>query len=124
MASEAEIQKGIVRFLRNIGGAVWVTSQGYRKDPGGTRMTPGLPDLVVMFGWDWRTTVKERPGVSEVYARPVAHWTFAEVKTSRGRLSPAQIVFRDHAVRAGVPWELWRSVSDAVAWAKRTGIVE
>ena len=105
MATEAEIQRGIVTFLRSIGGAVWVTSQGYRKDPGGTRMTPGLPDLIVMFAY-------KRKG-----------WTFAEVKTPKGKLSPAQVVFRDEAIAAGVPWEMWRSVDDAAEWAKRRGLV-
>lgn len=119
MATEAEIQRGIVRFLRDIGGAVWVTSQGYRSDPGGTRMTPGLPDLLVMF----EAHIDEVAG-RVVPRRLVSRWTFAEVKTPKGRLSPAQVTFRDESAKAGIPWELWRSTEDATRWARTVGIVE
>ena len=123
--TEAQIQREIIKFLRSIGGAVWHTSQGFRRDPGGTRMTPGLPDLVVMFPEAWRKHVEtERPGFTKLYLAPDGRWTFAEVKTPKGRLSPAQIVFRDESAKAGVPWELWRSVEDAAAWARALGIVE
>ena len=101
---EAEIQREIVAFLKMVGCAVYQTSQGYRRDPGGTRMTPGLPDLLVMHG----------PG----------QWTFAEVKTAKGRLSPAQYGFEVNASAAGIPWALWRDVDDAWQWAKDVGLVE
>lgn len=102
-ATEAEIQRGIVKFLRTIGCAVYVTSQGYRKEPGGTRMTPGLPDLLVIDG-------------------PTS-WTFAEVKASKGQMRPSQMDFARLAGEADIPCRLWRSVEDAAAWAVEVGIV-
>src|SRR5512147_2896733 len=42
---EAQIQAAIAKLLTVAGFAVYSTSQGYRAAPGGTRMTPGLPDL-------------------------------------------------------------------------------
>lgn len=101
--TEAAIQRDIVKFLRSVGCAVYVTSQGYRKDPGGTRMTPGLPDLLVIEG--------------------PQSWTWAEVKTEKGKLSPAQQQFADIALAADIPWALWRSVDDAWNWAVEVGIV-
>ena len=100
---EAVIQRDIVAFLRSIGCAVYVTSQGYRKEPGGTRMTPGLPDLFVV-GRDGK-------------------WTWAEVKNERGQLTLPQQAFRCICVDAGLPWELWREPADAFDWASRVGLV-
>ena len=123
--SEAAIQREIVKFLRMIGGAVWVTSQGYRKDPGGTRMTPGLPDLVVMFPMDLglKGGVTRTLGTLDFARWAKSRWTFAEVKTAKGKLSPAQVEFRDESIKAGVPWHLWRSVEDAKSWAVSVGLV-
>jgi len=42
---ERDIQRSIVQWLKAQGWNVWQTSQGYRPQPGGTRMTRGLPDL-------------------------------------------------------------------------------
>lgn len=42
---ETEVQRSIVRLLTGLGWVVYSTSQGYRKEAGGTRMTPGIPDL-------------------------------------------------------------------------------
>lgn len=101
--TEAQIQRETVGFLRSIGCWVWQTSQGYRKDPGGTRMTAGLPDLYV---------VHEKA------------YTWAEMKTPKGKLSPAQAGFRDVCEMCGVPWHLWRDVRDAWDWAVSVGLIE
>jgi hypothetical protein len=47
MRSEAEIQRDVIRLLTLAGFVVYNTSQGYRKEPGGTRMTRGLADLIL-----------------------------------------------------------------------------
>ena len=73
---ERQISREIQLFLKSIGCAVWSSEQGYRKERGGTRTSPGIPDLIVMH--------------------PDA-WTFAELKAARGRLTPAQQQFRDEA---------------------------
>ena len=100
---EAQIQREIEKFLRTLGAAVYSTSQGYRKDPGGTRTSPGIPDLIVIF--------------------PHGPWTFAELKTEKGKLSAHQKTFMDTAIEAGIPWELWRDVRDAWDWCVRHGII-
>jgi hypothetical protein len=99
---EAQIQMEIVRFLRTVGCSVYDTSQGYRKERGGTRTSAGIPDLIVIH--------------------PSA-WTFAELKTPKGKMSTAQTGFRLACEEAGIPWALWRSVHDAWEWAKAAGIV-
>ena len=54
--NEAAVQAKVMTYLRLRGCHVMTTSQGYRKEPGGTRMTPGIPDLLVWLpngrmGW-------------------------------------------------------------------------
>ena len=111
---EREIQREIVTFLRTIGCAVYETSQGYRKEPGGTRMTPGIPDLYVVGPHT----------KASIVGRTEAPWTWAEVKTPKGQLSPAQEVFRATSKIAHLPWQLWRDVDDAWRWACDVGIIE
>jgi hypothetical protein len=82
---------------------VYSTEQGYRKERGGTRTTAGVPDLIVIFD---------------------EAWTFAELKTPKGRLTTAQEGFRTACLSARIPWECWRSVDDAWTWAVRVGLVE
>ena len=101
--TEAKIQRETVAFLKSIGCSVYETSQGYRKEPGGTRMTPGIPDIYVVH--------------------PTA-WTWAEMKTPKGRLSVHQEGFRLACEDAGIPWQLWRDVTDAFDWACDHGIIE
>ena len=73
---EREIQKQIVKYLRLKGWQVWQTSQGYRSAPGGTRMTPGLPDLYCL--------------------NEVRQWIlWIEVKRPGGKLRPEQAIFRN-----------------------------
>lgn len=46
---ERDVQRAVVQLFEACGGIVYSTSQGYRHEPGGTRCTPGLPDLVVFI---------------------------------------------------------------------------
>lgn len=71
---ERDVQRSIVTLFKSCGGHIWETSQGYRKDPGGTRMTPGLSDLIVAF---------------PRYRRVL----FFEVKRPGGKRSAAQVLF-------------------------------
>ena len=96
MTPEQRLSLDVREALKTLGCAVYSTEQGYRRERGGTRTSAGIPDLIV-FG----------PG----------GWTFAELKTAQGKLNKAQQVFRDECCSGrGVPWALWRSVSDAVDW--------
>jgi len=101
--SERQISLEIQKFLKAVGGAVWSSEQGFRKERGGTRTSPGIPDLIVIF--------------------PHGPWTFAELKTEKGKLSAHQKTFMDTAIEAGIPWELWRDVRDAWDWCVRHGII-
>src|SRR5579859_712823 len=61
---EKDVQKGVVQLFRACGGIVYSTSQGYRKEKGGTRCTPGIPDLWIFFPRNYGTLWWEtkRPG--------------------------------------------------------------
>ena len=100
---ESEISRDIDRVLKQIGCSVYSTEQGYRKERGGTRTSPGIPDKIVIH--------------------PDA-WTFAEVKTEKGKLTVHQEGFRLACEETGIPWQLWRSAVDAFDWAESVGIVE
>jgi len=101
--TESAISREVQRFLRMMGASVYTTEQGYRKERGGTRTTAGIPDLMVFFG---------------------GCYTFAELKTAKGKLTPAQEGFRDECRTAEIPWTLWRSVEDAFDWCVEIGAVE
>lgn len=99
---EAEISREIVDFLKMLGFAVYSTEQGYRKERGGTRQTPGIPDLIVI-GHD--------------------QFTFVEVKTPKGKLNIAQQGFRDVALENEVGWKMWRDVREAWDWCAELGLI-
>lgn len=46
---EATLQRQLKQLFTTAGGHVYDRSQGYRKEPGGTRMTAGLADLELHF---------------------------------------------------------------------------
>jgi len=50
VTEEARIQRDGVNLLKTLGWTVYTLSQGYRKAKGGTRMTPGLPDVWAFHG--------------------------------------------------------------------------
>ena len=78
--TERALQQHIKRLFALAGCEVYDTSQGYRKEPGGTRMTPGLADLLVFLPpMPGRYRPGDEPAV--VTASPVG---FFEVKTPDG----------------------------------------
>ena len=104
MKPEAQLSKDVRKLIGQLGGSVWSTEQGYRKERGGTRMTPGIPDLFVVF--------------------PVERvWTWAELKVGH-KLTEAQEGFRLVCAEADIPWQLWRDVRDCWDWCVELGIVE
>ena len=103
MKPEARIQRNIKDLLVQVGFNVWDTSQGYRKDPGGTRMTPGIPDL--MMAGHGRTLL-------------------VEVKTEKGKLTPHQQLFNHEWNLHGGTCLVWRSVEDAWDYLVGEGIIE
>lgn len=101
---EREEQAAIVRLLTRAGWWVYSTSQGYRRDPGGTRMTPGLPDLYCL-GPDPLPTF------------------WVECKRRTGRLRGAQTEFLDRAARSDVEVFVWYSANDCRLWLAAEGFL-
>jgi hypothetical protein len=83
---EAKVSLEIQKFLKAIGCSVYSTEQGFRGDGGGTRQTPGIPDLLV-FG-----------------IGPELPFFFIEVKGPKGKLRDSQIAFQAECKRMGVPY--------------------
>lgn len=86
--SEKDEQSAIIQIARATGGLVWVLgTRRARGDYQGTRQTPGLPDLWIVW-----------PNLARGHA---AWW---EVKTATGRRSPAQVAFAEACAAAGVAY--------------------
>jgi hypothetical protein len=78
-----------VQLLRTLGASVYVLGTTRRRgDYPGTMQTPGVPDLLAF--------VPTAPGASE------RRLLCIEVKTTVGRLSPAQVVFRSQCAAADI----------------------
>lgn len=88
LTKEKQIQTQCRHYLRLKGYGVWDTSQPFR-----AAITPGLPDLIVFT---------------------VATVVFVEVKSERGRLSPAQRTFQAACLAVGLPYLVVRSVGELI----------
>ena len=106
--SERLVSKEIVEFLKVLGCAVYSTEQGYRKSRGGTRMTPGLADLVV-FG----------PVDSQL---PLF---FIEVKAPRAKkkLRDSQAQFAEECRLRDIPWLCAEDVREVFDWLVEWGVI-
>lgn len=102
MKPEAQLSKDVQAFLKQRGFAVWSTEQGYRKERGGTRQTPGIPDLIIMGH---------------------RSFIFVELKAGKAKLTNPQKQFRDECEYNGVPWACWRDVRDAFDWCAQIGVL-
>lgn len=101
--SEGVVQQQVKAYLAAQGCVVYDTSQGYRKDPGGTRMTPGIPDLIVwlpnnLSGW---VEVKSHDGML-LYDRMLKSPLTVANRSDWMRVQ-AQERFAQLCHRAGVP---------------------
>lgn len=88
---ERDIQGAIVRTLKMLGASIYSTSQVRP-----SMVSEGLPDLLVFS--------------------PRAGFTFAEIKRPGGRMSDAQVQFRQECIACGVGHHIWTSVEEAVRW--------
>ena len=91
---EAKVSREIQGFLKTIGCSVYSTEQGCRRDKGGTRQTPGIPDLLV-FG-----------------IGPELPFFFIEAKGPKGKLRDSQIAFQAECERMDVPYLVAWDVRD------------
>lgn len=101
---EKAVQAQIVRFLRQIGGAVYVLGTVRRRADShfGTMQTPGLPDLIAFAG----------------------RWcVFIEVKAKDGRRSDAQDAFAAHCAAHGCEY-VCGGLDEVLAWARDKRIVD
>ena len=103
---EAQVSADIRSFLAMMGMACYSLEQGYRKEPGGVRQTPGLADLCV-FGPD---------------KFPFFGWI--EVKAGKGKLRPSQIAFREECRKAEVPHVVAYCVTDVFDWLVQHEVIE
>ena len=102
---ESQISKEIKDFLKSLGMAVYSTEQGFRRDRGGTRQTPGIPNLLC-FGHGF--------------------FFFVEVKTPKGKLRDSQVAFQKEcdSCDPAVSYLVWRDVRDAFDWLVEMGVIE
>ena len=103
---ERQVSKAIVKFLHMVGcSAVYSTEQGYRPQKGGTRTSPGIPDLIV-------------------FGTPELPFFFIEVKAGKGRLRPSQIEFQLECSLGGVPHLVAWDVRDVFDFMQQRGAIE
>lgn len=106
---EAVVQRQVVALLTAAGCTVMTTSQGYRAEKGGTRMSPGIPDLLVWLpdgrqGW---VEVKSHAGL--LLHRRMLRTPASQVSASAHRdwvRAHHQAVFGGRCVRGLVPYVL------------------
>ena len=103
MKPEAVVSRDVQALLKQLGFAVWSTEQGYRAERGGTRQTPGIPDLIAI-----NTDLI----------------LFIELKAGKNAASSAQLLFGSSVVRAGGHYRVIRSSVECFDWLVELGVVE
>jgi hypothetical protein len=127
--AEQQVHIAIVDFLRYALGQTWlvvhVPNEGLRSRIAGGKlremgMLAGFPDIMVV-GPPMRYAARaEADGAIPVL---VCHFVgFLEVKTDKGKLTPAQEAFRDECRRSRRPWALCRSIDDAREALREWGV--
>lgn len=96
---EARFQAAIVSFIR----AAAPTALVWHNPNGG----PGRS----LSRLAWMGAISGMTDLTIVDEHGLAH--FAEIKPPDGKLSPAQIEFRDDCRRRRLPWACWTTVNDA-----------
>ena len=101
---EHNIQVGIVQYLRLRGFEVFAIPNGERRDAvTGAKLkaegvTAGAADLIILL--------------------PIGNTLFVEVKTAKGRQSPAQKAFQERVESLGFNYVIWRSIDDVAKFIK------
>lgn len=103
MKPEAVVSRDVQALLKTLGFAVWSTEQGFRKERGGTRQTPGLPDLIAI-----NTDLI----------------LFIELKAGKNTASSAQLLFGSFVRLAGGNYRVIRSSVEMFDWLVELDVID
>jgi hypothetical protein len=123
--SEKEIQHSILELLRLEGiyalrintGSAWANGRPISHHSGGK----GIADIiafpvVTMWPWGAERTFKVMDLNNQPTKIPTVLWI--EVKSPKGRQTPEQKSFEQHAIEMGQHYLLARSLEDILAWLR------
>jgi len=103
---EADAQRAIVQALRVVLPRSSIVHHAANEVTGGDR--PGKLRQAILVG------MGIHPGFADLIVLSGGKVLFLEVKSPTGRLSPAQVAFREAVLAQGFGWALVRSVEDAL----------
>lgn len=110
---EADIQRAIVSLLRAVLPKGSIVHHAANEIAAGGRAGHVRQAILVGMG--------VHPGFADLVVLSQGKVMFLEVKSSTGRLRPAQEAFRDTVTEQGFGWALVRSVDDALAALRQHG---
>lgn len=110
---EADIQRAIVSFLRAVLPKGSIVHHVANEIASGGRAGHVRQAILVGMG--------VHPGFADLVVLSQGKVMFLEVKSSTGRLRPAQEAFRDAVTEQGFGWALVRSVDDALGALRAHG---
>ena len=64
-----------------------------------------------------------KAGVPDIVIIDKGKHFYIELKAGKGKLSPAQIEFRDYCYEWSIPWELCRSLDEVIETLKGWGVI-
>lgn len=103
---EADIQRAIIHALRIVLPRDAIIHHSANETGGGSKAARQRQAILTGMG--------VYPGFTDLVVLTGGKLLFLEVKSTRGRLSPAQRAFRDKVPAQGFGWALVRSVEDAL----------
>ena len=104
---EADAQRAIVQALRFVLPRGAIVHHSVNEVTSGDQRAKSRQAILVGMG--------VHPGFADLIVLSEGRVLFLEVKSKIGRLSPAQVAFRDVVQAQGFAWAMVRSVDDALA---------
>ena len=108
LLSEAAIQRQILDYLMLRGVFAW------RNNSGAVKIAGKGNDRFMRFGMPGSADIIGICPTSKLTGGPIGRFMAIEVKTAKGKLSPAQESFRDAVIANGGKYTLARSVDDVI----------
>ena len=105
MKPEAQVSRYVTEFLKTVGFGFYSLEQGYRKERGGTRQTPGLPDMIAIGHGTCLMLELKAPGREK-------------------NLSDAQVFFQALCQANGVPHVVASSTQDVFDYLADIKVIE